>query len=221
MKAYVIGAGGGGSWLVPSLAMLIGNDSVIVLDRDRLESKNLNRQLFTEADLETNKARALGEKYGCEYRELFYTFGLINHRTDDWIFCCADNNPCRKAVLRSCDMFGCKSIIAGNEKHSAEAYFYRKDWKGTKLDPRIYYPEIENDASDDPTTLGVCTGEAQKQTPQLVSANLMAISLAQWLFVFWHMKFPELGRDTGMDNYPHHLRANLTRLETFRVGDTK
>mgnify|MGYP000856154200 CR=1 FL=1 len=63
--------------------------------------------------------------------------------------------------------------------HSAEAYYYRRRWKGTARDPRVYYPEINQDRSGDPraTSIG-CTGEVQNQNRQLVSANLMAAALA-------------------------------------------
>lgn len=221
MKVYIIGAGGGGSWLLPSMAMLIGKKNMAVMDGDTLERSNLNRQLFTEGDIGDNKAKALGRKYGCEYIEGWYSFGCMSHGMNDWIMCCADNHACRLAILRACDEYGCKAIIAANEKTSSEAYFYKDSWRDSKLDPRVYYPDILTDMSDDPTRPEGCTGEAQEATPQLVSANMMAISLAQWLFVFWHMKWPTLDRKAVEEYCPYHFRANLSLLETFKIGDTQ
>jgi hypothetical protein len=200
------------------MARLIGHKNVMVIDRDVLTQKNLDRQLFGESEVGLNKAKALGSKYGCEFKEMFYTFGCMDHQRSDWLMCCADNHVCRKAILRACDRFGCQTIIAANEKTSAEAYYYRREWKGTKLDPRVFYPDIETDESDDPTRPESCTGEAQQATPQLVSANVMAISLAQWLFVFWAMKRPTLNEDLSEDSFPYLLRANLSKLETFNIG---
>jgi molybdopterin/thiamine biosynthesis adenylyltransferase len=200
--------------------MLIGNKNVVVMDRDTLERKNLNRQLFTDADIGKNKARALGEKHKCEFIEGFYSFGIIAHSPEDWLFSCVDNHAGRLAILRACDEYGCQAIIAANEKHSAEAYLYRDKWKDSPLDPRVYYPDILTDQSDDPTRPEGCTGEAQVRTPQLVSANVMAISLAQWLFVLWHIKMPELDRKFVEPLSPHHLRANMSRLETFTIEET-
>lgn len=219
MKVLIIGAGGGGSWLLPSMAMLIGKKNVLVMDGDTLERKNLNRQLFTEDDLGENKAKALGRKYGCEAIEGWYSFGCLRHQRDDWLISCADNHACRHAILRSCDEYGCKALIAANEKTSAEAYFYRKDWAESPLDPRIYYPDIVTDKSDDPTRPEGCTGEAQVATPQLVSANFMAVGLAQWLFVFWQLKRPGFGK-VDESNFPYHLRANMSKLEQFTIGAT-
>ena len=220
MKAYILGAGGVGSWLAPSMAMLIGREKIIVVDGDVLEKKNLNRQLFNDGDIGDNKAEALGSMYGLESVERFYSFGCMSHEPEDWIICCADNHACRLAVLQSCDEYRCKCIIAANEKTSAEAYLYKRQWQGTPLDPRVYYPSILTDTSDDPTRPEGCTGEAQRATPQLVSANMMAASLAQWLFVFWHLKRPGLGRKVDDNMLSYRYRANMTMLETFKIGDT-
>lgn len=221
MRAYVIGAGGGGSWLVPSLAMLIGHERVTVVDGDKLEAKNLNRQLFTEQDIGRNKAEALAAKYGVQPIPEWYSIALIDHMPDDWIFGCVDNMPGRKAILDACDMNYCQCIIAGNETNSAEAYYYWHQWRECPTDPRVYYPEISSDYRNDPSRPASCTGEAQTAKPQLVSANLMAVSLAQWLFVFWALTRPELDRDSDESNFPYLLRSNMTRLETFLIRDAK
>lgn len=219
MKVYIIGAGGGGSWLVPSMCMLVGKRNVVVIDRDTLTRKNLNRQLFTDKEIGQNKAKALSEKYGCDYIEKWYTFGCMDHRRDDWLISCADNHPCRLAIIRAADQFGCQVLVAANEKTSAEGYYYRRDWRDKPTDPRVYYPDIVNDTSDDPSRPETCTGEAQQATPQLVSANVMAISLVQWLYVFWAMKRPQIDANIDEGTFPYLLRANMTRLETFAIKD--
>jgi len=219
MRVFIIGGGGGGSWLLPSMCMLVGRKHLIIVDRDKLTQKNLNRQLFTEEDVGKNKAVALAERYHCEALPIWYTLGCIDLTRDDWLISCADNHPCRLAILRSVDQFKCRAIIAANEKTSSEAYFYRRDWRDTPLDPRCYYPDIETDDTDDPSRPETCTGEAQVATPQLVSANVMAISLAQWLYVFWGMKRPGMGLNVDESNFPYHYRANMTMLETFRIKD--
>ena len=195
MKVNIIGAGGGGSWLVPAMAMLVGKDNVMVMDGDTLEHKNLNRQLFTEADIGKNKARALGEKYGCEFVEGWYSYCCLPHHSSDWIIGCVDNMPGRLAILNSCDEYHCKAIIGGNERTSADSYFYQPKWKDTKLDPRVYFPEILTETDGDPTRPEGCTGEAQVQTPQLVSANFAAAALQQWLYVLWAMEAHKLDRE--------------------------
>ena len=58
-KHYIIGCGGVGSWLAPSLCLLRSPQEVILVDGDTLETKNLNRQLFTPEQVGSNKAEAL------------------------------------------------------------------------------------------------------------------------------------------------------------------
>ncbi len=50
-KIYIIGAGGVGSWLTPAMCMLIKPEDITIVDGDKLEDKNLNRQLFNEEDI--------------------------------------------------------------------------------------------------------------------------------------------------------------------------
>jgi len=216
---HVIGAGGVGSWLTPSLCLLTSPKQVWVHDGDRLEGCNLNRQLFTTGDIGQNKAVALARKYGCRAIAEYFTFGQEGLNESDFLICCADNNPARNAALMECDAQGCQAIIAANEKNSAEAYFYISDSAGTPADPRVYYPQIVTDHADDPRAAAIgCTGEAQVQSPQLVSANFMAASLAQWLFVLWGLEVPKLSSNI-IPSLPYHLRANMSRLEQKLVRD--
>jgi len=121
--------------------------------------------------------------------------GKIRHLRNDWLICLVDNHRTRLETLKVCDESGCQAIIAANEMHSSEAYYYRRTWKGSKRDPRVYYPEIGTDSSGDPRSAAIgCTGEVQEAHPQLVSANLMAAALAEHLFVLWHLKATTSGQ---------------------------
>lgn len=215
---YIIGAGGGGSWLTPAMCLLVGKENVTVIDGDALEAKNLNRQLYDESFIGENKAQSMNTKYGCAYMTDYYTFGAIQHQVDDWIFSCADNNPARLAILRACDHFGCSAIIAGNETTSSESYVYLPQWQGTQLDPRTYYPTIGTDSNFDPLRPESCTGEYQKQNPQLVSANFSAVALAMNLYVLWGMKSSTITRDI-LSRMPFKYNANISRLESHHIGD--
>lgn len=216
-KIYVIGAGGVGSWLAPSLCLLVKPENVVLIDGDKLEKKNLNRQLFGASDIGLYKAAALAIKYGCGQMPSWYARGLMEHQRDDWLFCCADNNPCRIAVLEACDEYGCHAIIAANETTSSEAYYYRPQWKGTELDPRVYYPDMLTNHAGDPRGESIgCTGEAQENNRQLVSANFSAAALAQNLFVLWGLKSKAITRET-MPMMPYKFAANLSKIETHRI----
>ena len=221
MKAniYIIGCGGVGSWLTPSLALLTSPEQITLIDMDTLEEKNLDRQLFTPKDIGRSKAEALAERYQCLFRHDWFCEGLMEFEEDDWLIVCVDNHRARRAALGECDRYGCRAIFAANETHSAEAYFYQRDWRDSAIDPRVYFPDILTDASGDPRAAGIgCTGEAQKDNPQLVTSNSLAASLAGHLFALWHLHAPKV-KAKIIPSLPYRLVANRTRLETYLIKD--
>ena len=213
---YIIGCGGVGSAIVPSFCLLKEPGDITLIDGDKLERKNLNRQLFDANHLGQNKAQALGNKYGCQFLPEWYAKGKVRHYRHDWLLCLVDNHRTRLEVLEVCDDTGCQAIFAANEMHSSEAYYYRRQWSGSERDPRIYYPEISSDPSGDPRAMSIgCTGEAQVANRQLVSANLMAAALAEHLFVLWNLKAPRMDAET-VAVLPFKFVANLSKLETYK-----
>ncbi len=221
MDTYIIGCGGVGSWLAASISRLHGKERTKLVDGDTLEEKNLDRQLFSSMDIGRNKAEALGQLYGCEYLPQFYSMGVIEHQNWDWLLVGVDNNPARKAVLEACDYYGCSAIFGANETHSSEAYVYKPEWRGKpKLDPRLYYPQILTVSDNDPRAAAIgCTGKAQEQTPQLVSANFMAAALMQQLYVGWAMEGPTLSESARMA-LPHRAEATLSRISYTQTKES-
>jgi hypothetical protein len=211
---YIIGCGGVGSAIAPSFCLL--KSDVTLIDGDIIERKNLDRQMFDAGQIGMNKAQALAAKCGCRFIPEWFARGKINHARNDWLLCLVDNHRTRLEALEVCDEYGCQAILAANEMHSAEAYYYRRAWKGSPRDPRVYYPEINTDRSADPRAASIgCTGEIQENNRQLVSANLMAAALVEHLYVLWHLKAPRMDRDT-VARLPHKFAANLSQLETSR-----
>ena len=214
MNCYIIGCGGVGSAIVPSFCLLKSPGDITLVDGDTIERKNLNRQMFDAGQIGLNKAQALAGKFGCHFLPEWFARGKLRHYRTDWLLCLVDNHRTRLETLEVCDDHGCQAIFAANEMHSSEAYYYRRSWKGTSRDPRVYYPELATDKSGDPRAEAIgCTGEAQETNCQLVSANLMAAALAEHLFVLWHFKAPRMDQET-VARLPHKLAANLSRLET-------
>jgi hypothetical protein len=215
-QIFIIGAGGVGSWLTPAMCLLTDQSAVTVIDGDKLEEKNLNRQLFSIDDCEKFKAEVLAKYYNCGFINRFYTHGSIAVDRGDWLLCAADNNLARKAVLMTVDETGAQAILGCNERLSSEAYYYRRDWKGTHLDPRKYYPEIETDDSNDPRSAAIgCTGLAQKETPQLVSANFAAASHMMHLYALWAMERPKMNREAA-EHLPHQIIQNMTSVKVVK-----
>jgi molybdopterin/thiamine biosynthesis adenylyltransferase len=213
---YLIGCGGVGSAIVPSFCLLKSPAEITLIDGDTIETKNLNRQLFEARQVGQNKAQALAARYHCRCLPEWFARGKLRLHRHDWLICLVDNHRTRLEVLEVCDESGCQAIIAANETHSSEAYYYRRTWKGTQRDPRVYYPELNSDRSGDPRATAIgCTGEAQANNRQLVSANLMAAALAEHLYVLWNMKAPRMDAET-VAVLPYKLVANLSKLETHK-----
>lgn len=218
---YIIGCGGVGSWLAPALVRLVGAHNITLVDGDKLEEKNLDRQLFSAADIGKNKAEALASLLNCKGHGGWYDASTFIHTDTDWLLCCVDNNPARSEVLRACDENGCRAIVAANETTSSEAYHYRPVWKDTENDPRVYYPEIDKDESNNPARAAIgCTGEAQLENPQLVTANFMAAALAGHLYMMWAIEARKVSNAVKRF-MPHRLNQNLTRNGFILSGEPK
>lgn len=218
-QLYIIGVGGVGSWLVPALINLTSCDRLVLVDGDDLELKNLDRQLFNESDIGKNKAVCLSERHKCQAHEGWFSQGTFNLNAEDWLIVCVDNHIARKDALMECDRNQCRALIAANETWSADCYLYDPEWKGTKLDPRVYFPEILTDKSGDPRAAAIgCTGEVQQHNRQLVSANMMAASLTAHMFALWHLQAPKLSRKT-ISSLPYRRLVTMSGAETFTVGD--
>ena len=61
-KILIIGVGGIGSFLVPLLDK-VGMYDISVADPDKVETKNLTYQNFSEEDVGENKASVMGNRY--------------------------------------------------------------------------------------------------------------------------------------------------------------
>lgn len=129
-----------------------------------------------------------------------------------------DNHPARRMALELCDDLLGDCIIAANEYEDAEAYYYRATWKGTEFDPRIYYPEIITDLSDNPLA-PPCTGEILESAPQLAVANMNAASLMMWLFWYWKNNAPKLTDPDAISRRILGIRSNAFGWEIIRQMD--
>ena len=213
----VIGAGGIGCWLIRLLDKLT-KDGIAVYDGDTIERHNLDRQLFTERFIGSNKAEATVKLMRSDKIAPFPVF--ITQGTDftevkpSYMFCCVDNHTAREACLYHADDLKVPLIIAANEYVDAEAYIYRPEWEGTALDPRIYYPDILTDKSGDP--LSPCTGEIQEAHPQLALANYEAAGFAAKLY--WADMYH---REKLMEFMPYRLISSLAKFRTDTEGDVE
>lgn len=230
-QVFVVGAGGVASYLLPVLFKLLnGQESppvVTLIDGDKLETKNLDRQLFREDQIGKFKGEALVELYRPSYKgdlnsiDRFFMEGIDGIIRNSLWLVCVDNHAARKAVLATVDSMGGRAIFGTNEYTDAEAYCYEPAWMGGPLDPRTYYPVILTDDRDDPTRPTSCQGEASIASPQLVLANSSAANFMLWLLWFHYIERPQLDSATTSEVWPHLHRNNFSRFSTTLTGETK
>jgi hypothetical protein len=188
---------------------------ITVIDGDILEVRNLDRQLFDSSYVGWNKAEALAETYSIKW-ESYYL------ERDSWIltggystpysclWCCADNHIARKLCLDLVDEGqAALAIIGGNEYNDSEAYPYLSAWKGTTGDPRIYYPELLTDASNDPTNPS-CQGVNQAQNRQLALANYLSAGFMVHLYWF----ITNHGHEVTRGAWPQRHMCNFAMFNT-------
>ena len=208
MKNVIVGCGGSGGWVATLLAKSPERAPIVLIDGDKIEKRNLERQLFSRGDVGRNKARALAGRLaslGCEV-EWFTEY--LQEGSDSWnallvaeeplrIYCCPDNHPARMACLKLADerwVDGRKTVVAisGNEEFTADACVYLPEWKDTKDDYRVIYPETVTATDGDPLH-PPCTGEAVAAQPQRALANAIAAMNTAWLMELWAER---IGPDT-------------------------
>ena len=108
---YIIGCGGVGSAIVPSFCLLKEPGDIALVNGNKLERKNLNRQMLDPSHIGRNKAQALGNRHGCNFVAEWYAKGKIRHHRHDWLLCLVDNHRTRKEVLEVCDEAGCQADL--------------------------------------------------------------------------------------------------------------
>jgi len=218
MRLIIVGAGGIGSWLLPALMRLHPDTEIVVADQDRYTEGNQNRQLFNPAYVGMNKAEALVDQYKSRHVSAdprWFDPHLMELKVDDVVYGCVDNNKARVTILDGADGIGYRVISGGNEKFSAEAWYYHAHWRDSYRDPRVYSPEIMAAEPEEVLPHGCGRAETLGDT-QIVSANLMATAFMAHLSMMW------ISDRTGMKGsdksilLPYKLDSSLTQFRTFQ-----
>lgn len=224
-KVYVIGCGGIGGWVAQGLSKTLDESSEMVLiDADKIEKRNLDRQLFTRKDINSFKCDALAnalKQSRCKISTVPHFIGGVEPVEFDpgaYVIVGVDNHPARAKTLALCDDVNAHCICAANGYDEAEAYYYNPTWFGTNKDPRQYYPEILTDQDDDPLS-PPCTGEELEASPQLAIANMNAASHGLWLYWFWTQVAEKITCPDAQTTCPVLVRSTSGRMNVQTLGD--
>ncbi len=210
----IIGAGGVASYLLPLLIKAFRPKTITIFDKDILEERNLDRQMFRPNQIGLNKASALAacnQDPDTDYQIVpqWFTDASTLPEETDAIICVADNHMARAAALRAVEYRDCRVYIGGNEFFDHEAYVFHRDWANTARDPRKRYPEILTDHTGSPTS---CQGVAQVASPQLAIANFGCAAHILHLLYIYETFIPANGTPETL--FPYELRTSIQDLHS-------
>ena len=190
--AFIIGAGGTGTHLIPPLVRLLhyhedGTKDVVIADGDSYEESNMTRQLFSERFMGMNKATAMGDQVDFAPLKIVDEFLdgdkfriLLNQQVEDknkmiLIIMSVDNHATRSMIIKQMDNYGWQNFLIlspGNDfSHGQVVAWGKKDGEGIFIHPFEKYEELEFPTDHIP---GIGCAEEAVSTPQLITANAAA-----------------------------------------------
>jgi hypothetical protein len=100
-KILIIGAGGIGSFLIPTLDK-VGLYDITVADPDIVETKNLPYQNFTKEEVGKNKALCMARRYSSLPNYIKYPILTAKQMQGfDLVICCVDNLSVRRTLYNT------------------------------------------------------------------------------------------------------------------------
>lgn len=221
LNILIIGAGGTASYFLPAISKYQGHDiRITLMDGDKLEEHNLDRQLFNKKSVGNYKAEELTKVYSSKRSIVNYVNEFLTPNTTqfispnlDCVFSFVDNNNAVKlAYDRACHV-GIPFIMAANEMFDASADIVLPEWRGTSRCLYSRYPDVLTPSA----STGInCTGSQAAQFPQLAIANNTGAALAQHLFYTWIVSdFSEEARNV----IPYSIKRTLSKFETRSIED--
>ena len=219
-EIYIIGVGGIGSFL---LNLIDKNEflfpyetKISLIDGDKLEKKNLSRQLFSKYGIGKFKTDLLVSQY--KHRNLIsipnYIDDTFIFSDNSIIFSCVDNNGTRNNLLKACDSQNFSLIIGGNEEIDAESYIYFRDWQNTLKDPRKYYPDLLKFDPENPILPNRCISNYS------INQTALANSLASnYMLFLYNLYFHELqNRNLEISYLPYKINNTYGKIFSTKEG---
>lgn len=202
MRAVIIGLGGIGTHLAEPLCRILTYSKnelapkrVLLIDGDKYENKNRERQRYIVA---ANKAEASRELLQPLFPELEIE-AKTNYidaeniflfvREGDVVFLAVDNHATRNVLATHAQTLQNVIIFSGgNEEYDGNIQVYeRKDGKDLTPPLTWLHPEIESPKDKNPAELG-CDEIIQSGGTQILATNNMAASLLLAAYTIWLKK---------------------------------
>jgi molybdopterin/thiamine biosynthesis adenylyltransferase len=205
----LIGAGGVASYLLSGLMKLYPKSIIYIIDKDILEERNLDRQVFSEADVGKPKAAALAElhrKTGTAKLMpvvQWFTESFVLPEGLSFIICAADNHEARHNAIQVGLRNDLNVYVGGNEYFDHEAFIMNNEIVAQGRSVYDRYPEIATDDTGSPLA---CQGPAQVAHPQLAVANFGCAAIL--LRLIWTYEF-YLKTEEGLQFTPDQRKQHI------------
>ncbi len=202
----VVGCGGIGSWLVTPLATFLMADKwpgqLTVIDGDKYEIKNQERQDFHHDHVSINKAEAKRIELSGKFPNLkvaaFQSYvGDENVGSvvveNSVIFVCVDNHPARARIdKRAMELEDCCVFSIGNEEFDGNATIsLRRMGEQLTLPMSVRHPEILTTKTNDRSE--GCEDLIEQGEIQLLATNFQAAACAFGHFtMMWNPPEPKV-----------------------------
>jgi len=222
MNIVIIGIGGIGTHLLyPLLQYLRGEDfyeNIILVDGDKFESKNKDRQIVpiigvNKADATARYYRELGFELN-SYPEYLTKDNIkrIIHE-GDVVLVCVDNNATRKMLDISLHGYDELTVISGgNELHDGNVQVVQVK-EGMHTTPTMIenHPEIGKPTDKNPNDMS-CQ-ELQHSQPQISVVNAGIADIMRRVFFGLHME--------GIDYNETYVNFKNGNIRNVKLGDGK
>ncbi len=195
----IVGCGGTGGYLIPALCNYLevkerglkeaDRSSLVLIDGDTVEAKNLERQYFSEDDIGENKAISFEKRIAeaglsanvfayDRYLETPEELKAIadNYKGEKIFVGCVDNMHARNVIKRTFHMYDDAVYIdGGNEFKNGQCVYAAKN-SGVIISPDYSFYFVENLEGEKSRTQMSCT-ELNSVSPQHVLANRVSAEL--------------------------------------------
>ena len=189
-KIALVGAGGINSWCVHHLHQIIEVFEkkelmfIKIFDNDIVEEKNILRenQNFKVEELMEQKAKALGDRYGFDYENVFITEDNLDklQQFDD-IIVGVDNNKIRKLLYDYCLKNG--KYILDLRAQGTQMAFYLPNMKDIN-----YWNEKLFSNEDVMNRKGSCQLQADVDNDNIQSGNKIIATIGMWGLYLKHIR---------------------------------
>lgn len=197
MKYVVIGAGGIGTQLLPSLCRFLDsqqeNGYILIVDGDSYEEKNTDRQHFVrfgnKAEVSAETLAPLFSRVTIESRGVYLNEenAFLYIEEGDVVFACVDNHATRRLLSKHCERLQNVSLFSGGNDYTngSMQVFLRRDGRNATPSLTYLHPEVESPRDLHPQMMS-CEELVEAGSPQLIFANMTAATLM--LSAFWLVK---------------------------------